>query len=177
MSVFSKRYTVLHSEKRLVLGIQVETEFISRRLLHNHEVVTGRTLKDVVDRTIKNGTKVLGHATGFLCPNPPYYLLWTGESHLFEFILDKMHENLKASTPRKNYTFLGCMAFILLGCSMTSERSIRLKEFTKDHLEVPKKALGRGEERRKKKKKKPSYVQYNQLVPVREDYHLTRSVK
>ena len=108
----------------------------------------------MADRTIKNGKKALGYANEFLHPDPPYYPSGTGESHLLEFILDKMHENLKAPTPRKNYTFSGYMAFILLGCLMISERSIHLKEFTEGHLEVLKKATRRAEERRKEKEEK-----------------------
>ena len=154
MSVFSNRYTILHSKKRLVLGIQVQTEFISCRSLHHHEVVTGRTLKDLVNRTIKNFKKAFGYATEFLHPNPPYYPSGTGESDLLEFILDMMHKNLKASISRKNNIFSGYMAFILFGCLMISERSIRLEEFTEGHLEVPKKYVGREEERRKEKEEK-----------------------
>ena len=109
------------------MGIQVQTEFVSCRSLHNHEVVTGIILKDMADRTIKNGKKALGYAKEFLHADPPYYPLGTGESHLLKIILDKMYKDLKAPTPRNNYTFLGYMAFILLWYPMISDNSIRLK--------------------------------------------------
>ena len=63
--------------KKDVLGIQVQTEFISCRSLHNHEVVTGRILKDMADKTIKNANKALGYTKEFFNANPPYYPLGT----------------------------------------------------------------------------------------------------
>ena len=108
----------------------------------------------MADRTIKNGKKALGYAKEFLQPDFPYYPSGTGESHLLEFILDKMYENLKATTPRKNYTFSGYLAFMLMGCPMISDRGTRLKEFTDGRLDGPKKAVGRAEERKKEREEK-----------------------
>ena len=91
------------------------------------------------DKTIKNGKKALECAKEFLHADSPYYPLGTGESHLLKFILDKIHEDSKAPTPKKNYKFPGYIGFILLGCPVIFERNICLKEFTEGHLEVPKK--------------------------------------
>ena len=150
--VLKQIYSPTVGKNRLVSGIQVQTVFIGRRSLHNHEVVTGRTLKDMADRTIKNAKKALGFAKEFLQPVPPYYPSGTGEEHLLKFILDKMHKDLQSNLPRKNYTFPGYMAFVLLGCPMIATTCI--KEFTEGELKEPKKGAGRADARKKESKEK-----------------------